>query len=129
MNTGVAIAITIVLLLIPIYVIWRMARATARTVYALKSQIGDFGELEARVAKQNETIAEQRAAIDKLKVDVAAQNVIIELQGAGIEELQAEIVRLDAEWRAKLDALIAWVRIVAPEADVNGRVAQLEAEG
>jgi hypothetical protein len=90
----------------------------------LETQVKALWPLEQEVADQNEIIAEQRKDIARLRVDLTAQNVIIEMQGEGIEELQAEV----ATWKRKFDALIAWVRANAPDAPLNGFLAQLEGQ-
>ena len=119
----VVVIIAVIIALVPVFVVWRMAQATARTVYALKSQVENFADLEKKVAKQNRTMAGYLAAIDRLRVDLAAQKTIIAFQGEGIRKLQAEV----ATWKRKFDAVIAWVRTIAPGADVDEFLAQLEA--
>jgi len=99
----------------------------AGRIHALEVQVRALWPLEKEVADQYEIIAEQGRDIKRLRVDKAAQDRIIELQQEAIERLQAEIVRLDATWQAKFDALCEWVRASAPEADINGFLAQLEA--
>ena len=96
-------------------------------IHVLEKHVKALWPLEEEVANQYKTIAEQGRDIQRLRVDKAAQDTIILEQSKAIERLQAEMVRLDAAWQAKFDALCEWVRVNAPDADIDGFLVQLRA--